>query len=116
MRHMFALDANQAAEHVEFATLALALQPYKAQVSFLHYHMVVNVPVRLQYMTHRHTQLPIQTIQSSRMLCSTDLSAVCEGRALRKRYQPKDVQCFGYSITAALCFRGLITAQVHVTA
>lgn len=35
MRHMFAMDANQAAEYVEFLTLALALQPYKAQVSFL---------------------------------------------------------------------------------
>lgn len=33
MRHMFAMDANQAAEYVEFLTLALALQPYKTQVS-----------------------------------------------------------------------------------
>ena len=32
LRHMFAMDSNQAAEYVEFLTLTLAVQPYKAQV------------------------------------------------------------------------------------
>ena len=33
VRHRLAVDANQAAEHVVNLTTALALQPYKAQVS-----------------------------------------------------------------------------------
>ena len=75
MRHMFALDANQAAEYVEFATLALALQPYKAQVSFSHHRKLVTVSNRLQYVTDRQAYTaisPIWTVQSSSMLRSTD--------------------------------------------
>ena len=32
MRHMLAVDPHQAAEHVLNLTMALGLQPYKAQV------------------------------------------------------------------------------------